>query len=41
MKFTSELRDVTCQWDHTVYVICHPTDRGDRPAFTLTEQVGT
>jgi len=26
VKFTSELRDATCQWDHT--------DRGDRPAFT-------
>ena len=25
MKFTSELRDATCQWDHT------PPDRGDRP----------
>jgi len=24
VKFTSELRDVTCQWDHTVF-ICHPT----------------
>ena len=29
MKFTSELRDATCQWDHTIYshsVICHPTE---------------
>jgi len=24
VKFTSEVRDATCQWDHSV--ICHPTE---------------
>ena len=37
-EFTSEVRDTTCQWDHTVL---SATDRGDRPAYTLTGQVGT
>jgi len=33
VKFTSELWDATCQWDHTVLSDC--------PAFTSTGQVGT
>jgi len=37
VKFTSELRDATCQWDHTVL---SATRQRWLPAFTPTGQVG-
>jgi len=40
VKFTSELRDATCQWDHTVLSATHPTEVAFTPT-AATGQVGT